>query len=91
MYKPYAKLMDDTEVVFSTPLTDDGFTKVRFEKPDEKYFFKVLELLIPSYKIEECIGFSESEQERLLKYAERNAALLLTLSEQGGWENAQIY
>lgn len=57
---------------------ETGKALVRFEKPDEKYVFKVLECELPGYVVKLCIGFTETEQQQLLEFCMHNAGLLLT-------------
>ena len=89
MYYPYAKLWDETEVVFS-PI-DNGKSDVLFEKPDEKFGFKTLRVCIPSYVVLESKGFSDDEIRGLMLYTRANSGLILSLASQGGWGNANVF
>lgn len=50
MYYHYCTIGNDLEVVH-TPMLD-GYTTVHFEKPDELYYFKTLDCVIPGYTVD---------------------------------------
>lgn len=88
MFYPYCTIGEDLEVG-QTPMSKDGFTIVRFEKPDFIYGFKTLDCAVPSYRVSNIIGFSEEEVANLVDFYRHNADLLLLGAEtEGGIINA---
>ena len=75
MYK-FLTLDDQTEIVYSE-LLPDGSVKVYVEKPDAQDCFHHMTCYLPSYKIEECFGFSQQEQERYMKVIKSTAHLMM--------------
>lgn len=87
MYIHYMTVGKDIEVV-CTPLNTNGCTTVRFEKPSEKWCFKVFECELPSYKIITNEGCTKKEVEEFLRLTRNNATLLMHFASVGGFENA---
>lgn len=90
MLYPYATLSDETEVAHSENKLGNGefLVAVRFEKADEKYTFKVLEIELPTYRILKVNGFTKDEAQKLLEYTRNNCSLILEYSQKGGMANA---
>ena len=75
MYK-FLTLDDQTEIVHSEAFPD-GSVKVYVEKPDAQDCFHHMTCYLPSYKIEECFGFSQQEQERYIEFIKSTAHLII--------------
>ena len=90
MLYAYATLSDETEVAHSENKLGNGqfLVTVRFERPDEKYTFKVLEVELPTYKILKVHGYTKDEVKGLLGYTRNNCSLILEYSQKGGIANA---
>lgn len=86
MYYHYCTIMESIEVVH-TPLKN-GYTTVHFEKPDKIYGFKTLDCVIPSYRVNNIVGFSDTEVSELVTFCRNNASLLLKYAREGGIANA---
>lgn len=86
MYYPYCTIQESIEVVH-TPLKN-GYTTVHFEKPDKIYGFKTLDCVIPSYRVNNIVGFSDTEVSELVTFCRNNASLLLKYASEGGIANA---
>lgn len=88
MYYPYCTMYDKIEVVH-TPLSSDGFVTVHFEEPDTIYGFKELDCLIPTYRISNIVGFSDTEASALVDFCIKNSEIILSVAKQGGIANAK--
>lgn len=87
-YVPYVVLGDETSVVHS--YTDDlSQLKVYFEKPDEEFFFKYLELKLFDLDIIKKYGFTDEEVEKLLDFSKNNFDFIMEYARVGGVANAQ--
>ena len=76
--KNFYSEIDEITLTFSDiHSTPDGMEYIRiyFERPTENGF-DFLESTIPSLKIKECSGFSDTEAKELLHYAQANAFLM---------------
>lgn len=86
MFYPYATIGDDLEVCHSKLVNNS--VVVHFEQPDEKFCFKVLECVLPSYKITKRVGFTNAEVKNLMTFCRNNSSLILTFAKSGGAMNA---
>lgn len=87
MLMPYCTIGNDVEVTH-TPLDATGHTLVHIEVPDEVYCFKVMECLIPSYKVSGVVGMTDAEINYYVDFCKHNAHLLLKYAKEGGIANA---
>ena len=87
MFYPYCTIGDNIEVAH-TPLDKSGHTLVRIEIPDEKYCFKTMDCLIPSYRVSNVVGMSNEEIAYFTDFCQKHAHLLLKYAGTGGIANA---
>ena len=87
MFYHYCTIGEDIEVSH-TPLNKDGSTLVHIEVPDERYCFKTLDCLIPSYRVSNIVGMSDNEVAYYVDFCRRHAHLLLKYASLGGIVNA---
>ena len=82
---PYMTLFDETEVVHSHIINENGVNKVlvHFERPTEDGFDSA-RCELPSYKWLYNEGYSESEIDFFNHYLESNAHLLYKYAASGG-------
>ena len=85
MMYPYITLADETEIVHSQLLEEDGIKKVivHFERPTEDGFDSA-RCELPNYRWIYNEGFTESEIEFFEKLLHGNAHLLYKYAENGG-------
>ena len=87
MKYPFMTLDDETEIVHSE-MKSDGSVEVYIEKPDEKDCFHNMTIILPQYRIENIVGFSEDEVEHYKDIVRSTAHLILEFSQVGGLDNA---
>lgn len=87
MMYPYLTLDEDTEIVHSA-MDDSGCVKVYIEKADEKDGFHSAICMLPAYEWKEISGFSEKEIKAYQQIIEKNAHMIMELSQCGGIDNA---
>lgn len=87
MFMPYCTIGNGIEVTH-TPLDATGHTLVHIEVPDEVFCFKVMECLIPSYKVGGVIGMTDEEVKYYVDFCKHNAGSLLKYAKEGGIANA---
>lgn len=87
---PYLTLDDETEIVHSD-MQQDGKVKVYVEKPDEKDGFHNATCYLPEYEWTDIFGFSDDEIKKYQIIIERNAHLILEVSQNGGFDNASNF
>lgn len=87
---PYLTLDDETEIVHSD-MQNDGKVKVYIEKPDEKDGFHNATCYLPDYEWTDVFGFSDDEIKKYQIIVERNAHLILEVSQNGGFDNASNF
>ena len=82
---PYITLADDTEILHSHIIEEDGITKVEvhFERPTEDGF-DIARCVLPSYKWIRREGFSDEEITMFEQFLTRNAHLLYKYAGNGG-------
>lgn len=82
---PYITLADDTEILHSHIIEEDGITKVEvhFERPTEDGF-DIARCVLPSYKWIRREGFSDEEITMFEQFLMRNAHLLYKYAGNGG-------
>lgn len=90
MMYPYLTLDDETEIVHSD-MQNDGKVKVYIEKPDEKDGFHNATCYLPDYEWTDVFGFSDDEIKKYQIIVERNAHLILEVSQNGGFDNASNF
>lgn len=85
MMYPYMTLADETEIVHSQILEENGekYIEVHFERPTEEGF-DVARCSLPSYTWIEREGFSDAEIKLFEKLLHNNAHLLFKYAEIGG-------
>lgn len=85
MMYPYIILADETEIVHSQIIEENGekYIEVHFERATEEGF-DVARCSLPSYKWIKREGFSDEEIELFEKILHSNAHLLFKYAENGG-------
>ncbi len=86
MMYPFLQLDDMTEIVHSE-MQSDGSVKVYVEKPIDGAFQSAW-CILPNYEWKDIDGFSEADIQRYQEVIESVAHLILSFSQQGGFENA---
>lgn len=89
MMYPFMTLEDDTEIVHSEILEDNGkeTVKVYIEKPVEGGFLSA-ECYLPEYQWKHIDGFSEEEIKKFQEFLESTAHIIIRLAKEGGFDNA---
>lgn len=87
MIYPFMTLEDDTEITH-TEMLENGEVKVYVETPDEKDCFHSLICYLPSYRVEEVIGYSEEEVSKHVKFIREAANLIIEFAQEGGFDHA---
>lgn len=89
MLYPFMTLPDDTEIVHSESIMEDGREKVRVcvEKPVD-YGFKSATCWLPDYTWEKVEGFSRDEIAQLQELIQSLAHTIYELARDGGFEHA---
>ncbi len=89
MLYPFMTLPDDTEIVHSESIMEDGREKVRVcvEKPVD-YGFKSATCWLPDYTWEKIEGFSRDEIAQLQELIQSLAHTIYELARDGGFEHA---
>ena len=87
MIYPFMTLEDDTEITH-TEILENGEVKVYVETPDEKDCFHSLVCYLPSYRVEEVIGYSEEEVSKHVKFIREAANLIIECAQEGGFDHA---
>ena len=85
MMYPFLTLDDETEIVHSELLKNNE-VKVYIEKPDAKDCFHHMACYLPSYRLENVSGFTESEVNHYLDVVRSTAHLIMEFSKGGGWK-----
>lgn len=85
MMYPYLTLSDETEIVHSQIIEEDGIQKVEvhFERPTENGF-DVARCILPEYKWIKKEGFSKEEINMFEKLLQSNAHLIYKYAKIGG-------
>lgn len=85
MMYPYMTLADDTEIVHSQIVKENGIEKVivNFERPTEEGFDSA-RCVLPMYEWVERDGYSDEEIEEFEKLLHSNAHLLYKYAANGG-------
>lgn len=85
MMYPYMTLADETEIVHSQIIEEDGKKKVivNFERPTEEGFDSA-RCVLPDYKWIRNDGYSDSEIEFFEKLLQSNAHLIYKYAASGG-------
>lgn len=89
MMYPYMTLADETEIVHSQIIEEDGKKKVivNFERPTEEGFDSA-RCVLPDYKWIRNDGYSDSEMEFFEKLLQSNAHLIYKYAASGGVRTA---
>ena len=90
MMYPYLTLDEDTEIVHSD-MDENGSVKVYIEKADEHDGFHSAVCILPAYEWKEISGFSDEEISAFQHIIEKNAHMILELSQLGGIDNAASF
>ena len=86
MIYQYMTLNDDTEFTHSE-MKPDGTVIVYVETPDLEDGFHSLICILPSYEIKEVVGYTQDEQDAIIKRIKKNAHLMIKYSQIGGFES----
>lgn len=87
MIYPFMTFEDDTEITHFEMLPN-GEVKVFVETPDEKDCFHSMVCYLPSYKVENIIGYSQSEVDKYVDFIQKAANLIIEFSQEGGFNRA---
>jgi len=90
-YVPYMTLYvpSGTETIITHTCGDDETEiKVYFERPDEEYIFKYLELKLFNLEIIKKHGFTDDEIIKLLEFSKNNYDTIMEYYKVGGVANA---
>lgn len=89
MMYPFMTLEDETEIVHSEILDDNGkeAVKVYIEKPVKGGFLSA-ECYLPEYQWKHIDGFSEEEIKKFQEFLESTAHIIIRLAKEGGFDNA---
>ena len=87
MLYPFMTLNDDTEITH-TEVLPNGEVMVNIETPDARDGFHSLECYLPSYRLENVIGYTDAEVEYYLDFIREGAHLFLRFAKIGGILNA---
>lgn len=85
MMYPYLTLSDETEIVHSQIIEEEGIQKVEvyFERPTENGFDSA-RCILPEYKWTKIEGYSKEEIEMFEKLLQSNAHLIYKYAKIGG-------
>lgn len=86
MIYPYMTLNDDTEFTHSE-MKPDGTVIVYVETPNAEDGFHSLVCILPNYEVKDVIGYTEEEQEGIIKRIKKNAHLMIKYSQTGGFDS----
>ena len=91
MLYPYVKLGDETEVLHTEIIEEDGIEKVEvhFERPIAGGFMTA-RFVLPTYELIVRDNLSEDELKFLTKLLEANAHLIYKYARSGGIENCLV-
>lgn len=89
MLYPFMTLSDETEIVHSESIINDGkeTVKVCIEKPVD-YGFKSATCWLPDYRWEKIEGYTQEEINELQELIQSLAATIYELAREGGFEHA---
>lgn len=91
MLYPFMTLPDETEIVHSESLFEDGREKVKvvMERPVD-FGFKSAVCWLPDYRWEQVEGFTQEEIDELQALIESLAHVIFELARDGGFEHAAV-
>ena len=91
MLYPFMTLPDETEIVHSESIVQDGRERVKVcvEKPVD-YGFKSATCWLPDYTWEKVDGFTSEEIARLQEFIQSLAHTIFELARDGGFEHAAV-
>lgn len=78
MIYPFMTFEDDTEITHSEMLPN-GEVKVYVETPDVQDCFHSMVCYLPSYRVEDVLGYSEDEVNKYLDFIKQAAHLICEL------------
>lgn len=87
MIYPFMTFEDETEITHSEMLPN-GEVKVFVETPNEKDCFHSMVCYLPSYRVENIIGYSQSEVDKYVNFIQKAANLIIEFSQEGGFNCA---
>lgn len=87
MMYPFLTLDDGTEIVHSQML-EQGKVKVYIEKTDAKDGFHHATCILPEYRWEDILGFTQEDIAGYQKIIENSANLIIEFAKGGGFQNA---
>ena len=76
MFSHYCTIDEDIEVM-SKKVNETGQILVHIEIPDEKYCFRQMDCLVPTYEVTNVVGMTEEEIDKYVNFCKSNAHLLL--------------
>ena len=86
MMYPFLTLEDGTEIVHSQML-EQGKVKVYIEKADAKEGFHYATCILPEYRREDILGFTQEDIAGYQKIIENSADLIIEFAKDGGFQN----
>lgn len=91
MLYPFMTLPDETEIVHSESLFEDGKERVKVvvERPVD-FGFKSAVCWLPEYRWEQVEGFTQEEIAELQALIESLAHVIFELARDGGFEHAAV-
>ena len=91
MLYPFMTLPDETEIIHSETMLEDGkeTVKVVVERPVD-YGFKSAVCYLPDYRWEKVKGFTQAEIAELQALIQSLAHVIFELARDGGFEHAAV-
>ena len=91
MLYPFMTLPDETEIVHSESIWEDGKEKVKvvIEQPVD-YGFKSAVCWLPDYRWEKIEGYTSEEIQKLQELIQSMAHIIIELARDGGFEHASV-
>jgi len=91
MLYPFMTLPDETEIVHSESIWEDGKEKVKvvIEQPVD-YGFKSAVCWLPDYRWEKIEGYTSEEIQKLQELIQSMAHIIIELARDGGLEHASV-
>ena len=85
MMYPFMTLKDETEIVHSQIIKDDGKLKVKvyIETPDKELGFRHATCWLPEYKWEDIYHFNDDEISNFQKIIESSEVLIMKTAKSG--------
>ena len=89
MLYPFMTLPDETEIVHSEAINQDGKERVKvcIEQPVKGGFHSAV-CWLPDYRWENIVGFDSGELARYQRLLQNQAHIIIALARNGGFEHA---